>query len=158
VNSAAFSPDGGRVVVLGPDNLARVWDTATGVPLTGPLRHEGNGWYATFSPDGSRLITAGEERTARVWDAFTGEALTPPLPYSRVGRRALFSTDGNRAVVVHEGGAMTTWDLTPEVRPVTELVTLARVLACAGINELERLQALEPHELRASWEILRAPR
>jgi WD40 repeat protein len=157
VDSAAFSPDGGRVVVLGEDGQARVWDTATGAPLTGPLRHKGAVWYAAFSPDGSRLITAGEERTARVWDARTGEALTPPLPYSRTGRRALFSADGNRAVVVQEG-AMSTWDLTPEVRPVAELVTLARVLACARINELERPQALEPHELRASWESLRVPR
>ena len=30
VNSAAFSPDGARVVTGSDDNTARIWDTATG--------------------------------------------------------------------------------------------------------------------------------
>jgi eukaryotic-like serine/threonine-protein kinase len=156
-DSAAFSPDGDRVVVLAK-GAARIWDTATGAPLSGPLCHQGAVHYAAFSRDGRRLLTLGEERTARVWDALTGEALTPPLPHARAGQHALFSADGNRAVVVHEGGARSAWELAPDGRSVGELVLLARVLAGARVNDSQQQQGLEPHELRASWERLRAPR
>jgi WD40 repeat protein len=112
---------------------------------------------AAFSPDGARVVVLTEDNTARVWDTATG-ALTPPLAHARVGQHALFGAGGNRAVVVHEGGAVSVWDLTPDARPVAELVALARVLACAHINESQHKQALAPHQLRAAWESLQQAR
>jgi len=38
--SAAFSPDGTRVVTTSGDQTARVWDAATGEPLSPPLSHQ----------------------------------------------------------------------------------------------------------------------
>ena len=40
VVSAAFSPDGTRVVTASFDKTARVWDAATGKPLTSALEHQ----------------------------------------------------------------------------------------------------------------------
>jgi WD40 repeat protein len=37
---------------------ARVWDAATGLPLSGPLQHHGPVVNAAFSPDGTHLATA----------------------------------------------------------------------------------------------------
>ena len=55
VNSAAFSPDGTRVVTASDDKTARVWDAATGKPLGEPMRHEGGG------------VTPPSAPTARGW-------------------------------------------------------------------------------------------
>ncbi len=58
VNHAAFSPDGRRVLTASGDNTARVWDAATGQPITPPMKHEDNVSHAAFSPDGRRVVTA----------------------------------------------------------------------------------------------------
>src|SRR5207344_1921737 len=68
VFSAAFSPDGTRVVTASNDNTARVWDVVTGAQLSPPLQHQGVVASAAFSSDGIRVVTASKDETARVWD------------------------------------------------------------------------------------------
>jgi WD40 repeat protein len=68
VGSAAFSPDGTRVVTASLDKTARVWDAATGEPVISPLAHQAEVMSAVFSPDGTRVVTASRDNTARVWD------------------------------------------------------------------------------------------
>ena len=69
--SAAFSPDGKRIVTQSKDKTARLWDGETGKPIGEPLKHEGAVWSAAFSPDGGRIVTASADQTARLWDAGT---------------------------------------------------------------------------------------
>jgi WD40 repeat protein len=68
VASAAFSPDGRRVVTASLDNTARVWEADTGKPVGAPLQHQGQVASAAFSPDGRRVVTASQDNTARVWE------------------------------------------------------------------------------------------
>jgi dipeptidyl aminopeptidase/acylaminoacyl peptidase len=71
VNSAAWSPDGERIVTASWDKTARVWKAnGTGEPLV--LRgHEGSVNSAAWSPDGERIVTTSEDKTARVWSDVT---------------------------------------------------------------------------------------
>jgi WD40 repeat protein len=71
VQSAEFSPDGTRVVTASYDNIARLWDAATGASV-GVLRgHERWVMSAAFSPDGTRVVTASYDNTARLWSVET---------------------------------------------------------------------------------------
>ena len=75
VLSAAFSPDGKRIVTASCDKTARLWDAETGKQIGAPLvGHKGYVTSAAFSPDGKRIVTASCDKTARLWDAATGKA------------------------------------------------------------------------------------
>ncbi|TMQ27773.1 MAG: hypothetical protein E6J90_01785 [Deltaproteobacteria bacterium] len=110
VSSAAFSPDGSRVVTISADHTARVWDTASGKPLSPPLRHQGAVKSAAFSPDGSRVVTASVDRTARVWDAVSGRPLAPPFQHHGAVNGAVFSPDGRRIITASDDLSAQIWD------------------------------------------------
>jgi WD40 repeat protein/serine/threonine protein kinase len=110
VNYAEFSPDGRRVFTAG-GREARVWDAATGRPVSPALAHDGEVTYAAFSPDGRRVITVSDDKTARVWDAATGQPLTPLLQHQSQVWRAEFSPDGRR-VFVSGSKTRQLWDVT----------------------------------------------
>ena len=77
--SAAFSPDGARVVTANDQGTAQVWDAATRKSLSPPFVHRESvksAWLnsAVFSPDGARVVTASYDHTARIWDAAPSSA------------------------------------------------------------------------------------
>ena len=73
---AEFSRDGKYVLTAGVDGTARVWSTATGQPISPPLRPGGLLSMAALSADGQTVATAGtsaEKRNeARLWNVATG--------------------------------------------------------------------------------------
>jgi WD40 repeat protein len=69
---AVFSADGTRVLTASRDGTARVWNAASGQPVTDPLVHGDMVRYAEFSPDGQRVVTASGDHTARLWSVSPG--------------------------------------------------------------------------------------
>jgi WD40 repeat protein len=108
--SAAFSPDGTRVVTASSDHTARIWDARTGRPLGKPMRHEDRVGSATFNPDGSQVITASDDATARLWDARTGAPLGEPMHHAGPVVSATFSPDGSRVVTASDDSTARLWD------------------------------------------------
>jgi WD40 repeat protein len=95
VKSAAFSPDGSRIVTASSDNTARIWDVATGKEII-VLRGHVQLCSAAFCPDGSRVVIAAFN-SAYIWETATGKEITILRGNFSV-RSAAFSPDGSRIV------------------------------------------------------------
>jgi WD40 repeat protein len=89
--TAKFSPNG-KLIAIGEGGdfrlgkgFARIWDAATGRPLTDPLAHRLPVTFVAFSADHERLVTIGSyigpERPGfiQVWDVRRGRPLTDAL-------------------------------------------------------------------------------
>ncbi|MEO8705651.1 MAG: protein kinase [Kofleriaceae bacterium] len=106
-HSAAFSPDGTRIVTAGADQ-ARVWDSAAGTVVATLTGHDALVESAAFSPDNARIVTASADQTARLWDARTGSLLATLTHHNHV-LFAAFSPDGERVITTGESGAVVLW-------------------------------------------------
>jgi WD40 repeat protein len=110
VRSAAFSPDGSRIVTASDDNTARIWEAATGKELAILRGHEGGVYSAAFSPDGSRIVTASSDNTARIWDATNGKEIAVLRGDVNIVVSAAFSPDGSRIVTASSDWTARIWN------------------------------------------------
>ncbi|MBN1359243.1 MAG: PD40 domain-containing protein, partial [Sedimentisphaerales bacterium] len=122
VNSAAFAPDGLRVVTVSSDATTRIWDAGTGKEQL-PVKHEGGIWGVAFSPDGRQFATSGENNGIQFWDAKSGKQSQEPLTTFSPMRSLAFSPDGRliATCAVSEASARI-WDIKSgeEVRRLTQ--------------------------------------
>jgi len=110
VYSAAYSPDGGRIVTASDDKTARIWDARTGAELAVLSGHRGGINSAAYSPDGGRIVTASNDKTARIWDARTGAPLAVLSGHGDRILSAAYSPDGNRIVTASNDKTARVWD------------------------------------------------
>ena len=102
--AVAFSADGRAVIAGGEKEIAQVWWTANGKPVSKPLTDPGNWIYAVdLSPDSRFALTAARTPKARLWNARTGD-LIAELSHSGVVHALDFAPDG-RAITGSELGA-----------------------------------------------------
>ena len=143
--SAAFSPDGARIVTTSSDKTIRIWDATTGRVLTVLEGHSGFVTAAAFSPDGARIVTACSDKTARIWDAKTGRVLKELTGHGDILWSAAFSPDGARIVTASSDKMARIWD--------ARTGALLKVLE--GHGEIVRSAAFSPDGARivtASWD------
>jgi len=119
VNSAAFSPDGARIVTASNDKTARHLGRRHRQGSHGPTRTRDSVNSAAFSPDGLWIVTRQGTTRARIWNAATGKKSRPcadtawpcsPLHSAPMGSRIVTaSQDWNRA---HLGAPQRSKELT----------------------------------------------
>jgi WD40 repeat protein/serine/threonine protein kinase len=109
VISAAYSPDGTRIVTASYDRTARIWDAHTGAQLAVLSGHGGLVLAAAYSPDGTRILTASADKTARIWDSHTGAQLAV-LSGGDEAEGAAYSPDGTRIVTGSINAGARIWD------------------------------------------------
>ncbi len=113
VFSAAFSPDGQRVVTVSEDGTARVWDVKEAVlqdRLLASLVGHGKGVLSVaFSPESQQVVTASKDGTARIWSIAEPGVLATLAGHERAVSCAAFSPDGQRVVTASEDETARVW-------------------------------------------------
>ena len=110
VHSAAYSPDGKRIVTASYDNTARIWDAASGQQIAVLRGHEKPVRSAVYSPDGKRIVTAAFDSTARVWDAASGQQIAVLRGHEELVHSAAYSPDSKRTVTASDDNTARIWD------------------------------------------------
>jgi WD40 repeat protein len=67
LHTAALSPNGRWLAAASTKHTVRVWDVATGKPISRPLQHPDVIYRVQFSPDGRRLATTCRDGFLRLW-------------------------------------------------------------------------------------------
>jgi RNA polymerase sigma factor (sigma-70 family) len=96
MTSLSFAADGHTLISMGWEDIARVWDPATGKERQRvTFRQEWRGSFAA-SPDGKLLATGGREKDCkiRLWDAATGKLLFESTAQVGFVEALCFSPDG----------------------------------------------------------------
>jgi WD40 repeat protein len=107
--SAAYSPDGTRIVTTMDDQTARIWDTHTGAVVAVLSGHTGSVASAVYSPDGKRILTGGDF-TARVWDAESGRQILVLSGHVGYVWFAVYSPDGKTIATASPDKTARIWD------------------------------------------------
>jgi len=110
ISSAAFSPDGKRVVTASNDKTARIWDAETGRQVALLEGHTDAVSSAAFSPDGKRVLTRSSDRTARIWDSETGRQIALLEGHTDSVLSAALSADGKHVVTASSDRTARIWD------------------------------------------------
>jgi WD40 repeat protein/serine/threonine protein kinase len=110
LHALAFCPEGRMLATACADGTARIWDVATGSPLSSPLRHDGPVRDVAFSPEGRQVITSGDDGAVRRWDALTGEPVGRPICHGAPVGVLSLGPDGLRIAVVGRPGRFILWD------------------------------------------------
>ncbi|MEG4923449.1 CHAT domain-containing protein, partial [Microcoleus sp. F10-D1] len=112
VKDMVFSPDGKKLVVIGSNSTADLWDISS-KKQTSLYIQDGDKSVdnVVFSPDGRKLITFTSNSTApaHLWD-ISGDHLTLLRGKGQVNSAA-FSPDGQKLVTGGNDGTALLWDL-----------------------------------------------
>ena len=110
VKFAWFGPDG-RCVLSVCAVEARIWDAATGEPITPSLKHGSAIVYACFSPDGLHVLTTSSDGTAQLWDVTTGAPTGEPFYHGQAVTHGAFSPDARKVVTASNDNTARVWDI-----------------------------------------------
>jgi eukaryotic-like serine/threonine-protein kinase len=71
----AWHPDGKTLAVAGLDHIIRIWDVATGKPLTHLAGHKSDGIKFVYNHTGDLLVSIAWDGILRLWDPRMGQQL-----------------------------------------------------------------------------------
>ncbi len=112
LRSIHFSTDGRRVISGAADGSIRVWDVATGQPISEWCHHRSTSLTAArFIADGQQMVSFSHDGHVQNWDARPGAMRGLRLPHAHAIKSVELNSGGNRLLTVSGEGRARIWDL-----------------------------------------------
>jgi len=111
VETAVYSPDGGRILTGSADGTARVWNAQSGELLQTLSKQGSEVFSAAFSPDGGHVVTGGGDGVAKIWDLKTGKAVATFSGHSARLSSVAFNQEGTHLMTASRDSTAKIWDL-----------------------------------------------
>ncbi len=112
----AFTPDGLRVAVVGPDNRIDLFDVRTRSLLGSFVGHTQEVLSIAFSTDGSRMFSADYSGVIWVWNVASFEELVQLRGHGAHVRRIIFTEDGQSLISASGDSTVRIWSAS-EISP-----------------------------------------
>jgi WD40 repeat protein len=112
VITAAYSPDGTKIITGSKDHTARIWDARTGLQLVPPLQLPDDVGTVAFNPKGTAVATGCEDGTAQIWDVATGKPIGVAMKETDAIKALDFSPDGKLLATGSDSNYARLWDAT----------------------------------------------
>ncbi|WP_334885652.1 nSTAND1 domain-containing NTPase [Nostoc sp.] len=110
VNSVAFSPNGKTIASASDDKSVKLWDAATGKPISTFKGHSDRVISVAFSPDSKTIASASDDKSVKLWDAATGKPISTLKGHSDRVYSVAFSPDGKTIASASLDKSVKLWD------------------------------------------------
>lgn len=111
VETAAFNPEGDRVLTASSDNTARIWDFMRPSAVVELKGNRGDTYSASFNAPGDHVVTASYLATAQIWD-LSGKLITELKGQDLNVQNASFNPQSDRILTApFLGSSAYIWDL-----------------------------------------------
>jgi WD40 repeat protein len=113
IHHAAFSPDGGTLLLGCRDGKARLWDVARDIEVDSPMRprHKYPITAVAFDPWSPRAVTDCHAGTVRLWDRASGALLHDVRGNAGEITAVAFSPDGRTLLTASLDATARFWDV-----------------------------------------------
>jgi tetratricopeptide (TPR) repeat protein len=120
VRSVSFSPDGKTLASGSSDNTIKLWDVATGKPITTLKGHDSPVISVSFSPGGKTLASGSDDNTIKLWEVATGKPITTLTGHDSAVYSVSFSPDGKTLASGSWDNTIKLWEVATG-KPITTL-------------------------------------
>lgn len=110
IDTATFSPDSEKIVIIQKDGISKIWDIETGkqvAVLEEPTDSVDN---VVFSPDSKKIVISSGDGTAKIWNAGTGKQMAVLDKHTDSIHSMKFSPDGKKIVTASDDRTAIIWD------------------------------------------------
>ena len=149
---ATFSASGRMILTGGTDGSGRVWDTHSGKPVTGRLRHASHVEGGCFSPDESYVVTASRDHSAQLWSLPSGEKACGPWTHFAGVHNVCFTPDGRYVVTGGRDANARIWNVS-DGSGASAPITIGTGLVRAVVSPCGRFLATGGGPQLMLWEV-----
>ncbi len=114
VELISFSSDNVYMATVSKNNVAHIWDLATGAKVSDLEGHKKTINSISFSKDNQYIVTGSDDASAKIWNPLTGDLIASLEGHTKSVKYALFDPNSERVATASSDNDVHLWDLSTQ--------------------------------------------